>query len=195
MPTRRAGCAAAVLANGQICVIGGYGERGIIEGILATCELFDPYLQRWTSTFAPLVRARWGHGCAVIDDTIFVVGGCSLRHDAPPQEAFMETLRSCEVYNPSVGSWKVAADLKQPRAGARVVVLGRRYMVAVGGSDDVFGRCEVLPTLELYDVASGHWALLETQLSTPRASPAVAPIGDSQILIVGGAPLSHTDLP
>lgn len=188
MLARRAGCAAAALPNGRLLVVGGYDEKGIVEGLLATCEVFDPANQVWTLDTATLARARWGHGCASMKGLIYTVGGCSLRPGAPAHEAFMETLRSCEVYDPAVGGWSPCADLHVARAGARVVTLSDRYLAAVGGCDDVFGRAELLPTVELFDSQVGRWDLLEMKLSTPRTTAAVAPIDDHQILIIGGAP-------
>jgi len=100
----------------------------------------------------------------------------------------METLRSCEVYDPAQDAWRPCADLHIARAGARVVTLGDRHLAAVGGCDDVFGRAELLPTVELFDVRVGSWSLLDVQLTTPRTTAAVAALNDQQILIVGGAP-------
>merc|ERR1719420_1731631 len=146
-----------MLPDGSMFVVGGYDENGIVRGLLATCEAFDPYKQQWSQSFAPLLRARWGHGCASLNGRIFVVGGCSLRPGAPPREAFMETLRGCEVYDSITNRWEPSADLNRARAGARVITLGQgkgceggRYLAAVGGCDDVFGPAEMLPTVELY---------------------------------------------
>lgn len=100
----------------------------------------------------------------------------------------METLRGCEVYDPAQGSWGPCADLNIARAGARVVALADRYLAAVGGCDDVFGRALLLPTVELFDGRSGCWSLLDLPLSTPRTTAAVAALDDRQILIIGGAP-------
>lgn len=188
MLAHRAGCAASLLPDGQLLVVGGYDERGIVEGLLDSCELFDPVEQRWHQASERLGRARWGHGCASMNGLVYAVGGCSLRQGAPPHEAFMETLRSCEVFDPSVGSWRPCAELHVARAGARVVALGDRYMAVVGGCDDVFGRAELLPTVELFDCQSDRWALLDLQLSTPRTTAAVAALDDREILIIGGAP-------
>lgn len=188
MLARRAGCAAATLPNGRLIVVGGYDDRGIVEGLLASCEVFDPAKQVWSLESAVLARARWGHGCATLKGLIYTVGGCSLRAGAPPHEAFMETLRTCEAYDPIDGSWMSSADLNVARAGARVVTLGDRYLAAVGGCDDVFGRAELLPTVELFDSHAGRWDVLELELSTPRTTAAVAAIDDHQILIIGGAP-------
>jgi hypothetical protein len=74
------------------------------------------------------------------------------------------------------------------RAGSRVVTLGDRYLAAVGGCDDVFGRAEMLPTVELFDPTVNRWMLLSAQLSTPRTTAAVAAIDDRRVLVMGGAP-------
>jgi hypothetical protein len=64
MPTARAGCAAAPLPDGRIMVVGGYDEHGIVAGLLATCDVYNPKKQCWEEqgTIPSLRRARWGHG-------------------------------------------------------------------------------------------------------------------------------------
>jgi len=188
MSVRRAGCAAASLPGGKMMVIGGYDDKGIVKGLLSSCEIFDPASQTWDTSCAPLQRARWGHGCACLGGLVYVVGGCSLRPGAPPHDAFMETLRGCEVYDPQTGIWSSCADLSMARAGSRIVSLGDKFLAAVGGCDDVFGRAEMLPTVELFDIDVGRWSLLNVQLSTPRTTAAVAAIDDRRILVIGGAP-------
>lgn len=100
----------------------------------------------------------------------------------------METLRSCEVYDPVDDAWQQCSPLNTPRAGARIVTLGTNYLAAVGGCDDVFGRAEILATIELFDGCSCRWSLLTSQLSTPRTTAAVAALDSREILIFGGAP-------
>jgi len=164
-------------------------------GLLASCESFDPAAGRWSSSFAEIRRARWGHGCASLGGLVYAVGGCSLRPNAPPREAFMETLGGCEVYEPANDSWSPCASLRVARAGSRVVVLGDRYLAAVGGCEDVFGRAEMLTSVELYDPGAAMWALLDVQLSTPRTTAAVAALDEQHILVFGGAPsLASTEV-
>lgn len=189
MPTRRAGSAAALLPDHRIMVIGGYNEKGIAEGLLASCDVYNPYSQEWEKeAVAPLRRKRWGHGCASLGGKVYVVGGCSLQPDAQPQEAFMETLKCCEVYSPKENTWSPCAPLTIARSGSRVVALDDRYLAAIGGCDDVFGRAETQPTVELYDTTTGIWSLLDSRLENPRTTAAVAAIGPRQLLVVGGAP-------
>lgn len=202
MPTRRAGSAAAMLPDGRVMVIGGYNEKGIAEGLLKTCDVYNPVLEHWEKGgAAPLARARWGHGCANLGEKIFVVGGCSLQPDAQPREAFMETLRCCEVYSPSENRWTPSAPLRVARSGSRVVALGERHLAAIGGCDDVFGRAETQPTVELYDAFTSIWSMLDCRLMHPRTTAAAAVVGSGRLLVVGGAPslssaeVYHVQLP
>jgi len=192
MAVRRCGCAAATLPNGSMMVVGGYDERGIIDGLLASCEVFDPAAQHWSITTASLKRPRWGHACGCLEGQVYAVGGCSLRAGAPPHEAFMETLSSCEVYDPCAASeekaWRRCADLRVARSGARVVALGNQRLAVIGGCDDVFGRSEVLSSIELFDASANRWELLEPLLRVPRSTAAVAALDDSHMLVVGGTP-------
>lgn len=202
----RAGCSAATLGNGVLLVAGGYDSRGIVAGVLDSCEMFDPDKKIWRlESRANLLRGRWGHGCATVDGRIFCVGGCSLRGGSPAHETFMETMRSCEVFHPSdlrsvfgeAGVWSPCANLNIARAGARVVAVGDYSMAVVGGCDDVFGQAEVLRSVELLDVRrlEAGWSILSPELATPRTTAAVASIDEHRILVLGGAPsLSSAEL-
>jgi hypothetical protein len=193
MPRRRAGGAAASLPDGRILVSGGYDERGVVDGLLSTCDAYDPQQESWQACVADMLRARWGHGCTALGKKIVAVGGCSVWQPGVPQvrNAFMETLRSCEIFVQDAcvgtGSWHPLAPLQVARSGARVVALGERYLVAVGGCEDPFGRVQMQASVELYDVQAGCWSLLDAHLSNPRTCAAVAPLSSHQIVAVGGS--------
>jgi len=189
MPSCRAGSAASTLPDGRLLVVGGYGELGIAEGLLGTCDVYNPLIQAWEpGTVAPLLRARWGHGCAALGELVYVVGGCSLQPGVQAREAFMETLKCCEVYDPAVNRWTPGAPLQIARSGSRVVALNNRFLAAVGGCDDVFGRAETQPTVEVFDSMAGCWSLLSPRLRFPRTTAAVAASDARTLIVVGGAP-------
>merc|ERR1719436_1190823 len=100
----------------------------------------------------------------------------------------METLRSCEIYDPREDRWASFSPLRTARSGARVVALTGQRLAAVGGCDDVFGRAETQATVEIFDSITGCWELLGQRLVQPRTSAAVAAIDDRRFFIAGGAP-------
>jgi len=79
------------------------------------------------------------------------------------------------------------ASLRVARGGVRVVAVGGTHLVAIGGCNDIFGNAEMLCTVELYDALAGQWTLLDTRLSVPRPTAAVAPLDDTRLFICGGA--------
>eukprot|EP00927_Polykrikos_kofoidii_P087095 TRINITY_DN9953_c0_g4_i1.p1 TRINITY_DN9953_c0_g4~~TRINITY_DN9953_c0_g4_i1.p1 ORF type:complete len:500 (-),score=80.12 TRINITY_DN9953_c0_g4_i1:126-1625(-) len=187
MGARRGGCAGTTLPDGRLFVGGGYDERGFIDGILASWEAFDPRTNRWSSDISPMNVARWGHACASLRGKTYVVGGCSLVPHAPARDDFMQTLRSCEIYDPAQDRWSLGPDLCVARGGTRLVVVDDRHLVAVGGCDDVFGRADMLATVELLEASVGQWVLFASCLSVPRTAAAVAQLDDNSLLVVGGA--------
>jgi hypothetical protein len=100
----------------------------------------------------------------------------------------METLKCCEVYDPQENKWSACAPLQIARSGSRVVALDDRYLAAIGGCDDVFGRAETQATVEVFDVHTGVWSLLAGELVHPRTTAAAAAIDGRRLLLVGGAP-------
>ncbi|CAK8994291.1 unnamed protein product [Durusdinium trenchii] len=186
MQERRAGCGASCLPGGSILVAGGYDERGIISGVLDSCEIFDPAKQEWRMGKARLQKARWGHGCAFLAGRVFCVGGCT--PDDSSLEDHMETLRNCESYDPRTEKWHSFPALRIARAGARVVAVDERHLAAVGGCEDVFGHAQMLDTVELVNVHQGSWVLLNSQLRVPRTTAAVAALDDNFVFVMGGAP-------
>ncbi|CAK9117523.1 unnamed protein product [Durusdinium trenchii] len=188
MLARRAGCAAAALPNGCLMVCGGYDEQGIVRGVLDSCEVFNPLQQRWSKTGAALLRARWGHGCSVLGSEVYAVGGCALLPGSLIGEELMETLRSCEAYDVTTDSWRIAPSLNVARAGARVVTIAGGKLAAVGGCDDVFGRAEMLASVEILKQGNSNWELLDTQLGVPRTTAAAVALDAERILVMGGAP-------
>ncbi|CAD7922183.1 unnamed protein product [Amoebophrya sp. A25] len=191
MRKARAGCAACSIKDvdgkERILVTGGYDELGIVEGLLSCVEAFTPHIGTWMSR-TPMLRPRWGHGAACIRNRVYVVGGCSLHPRAPALETFMETLRACELYDPETEEWTELAALSVGRAGGRVTSVADRYVLIVGGCDDVFGRAEMLASIEILDTWDpSAWFTLDVALSEPRTTAAVVSI-DDRIIVLGGAP-------
>lgn len=199
MHQKRAGCAAVACcfsskkvgdkeSRRQILVTAGYNDEGIVAGLQSSCEAYCPLSNCWEYKGA-LNRARWGHGSCAVAGKVYVIGGCSLHPRAPADEIFMETLKSCEMYDPATDKWTDYPSLITGRAGGRVTTLEDRFIVMVGGCDDVFGRADMLTNIEIIDTQEEQpkWEYLDVTLRIPRTTAAVAAI-DSRIIVMGGAP-------
>ena len=179
----RAACGAAALPDGRLLVTGGYDARGIQEGLLASCEIFDPVAGAWTPASSDMSEARWGHGCASLGNLVYAVGGCSVRPEAPFHGDCMEPLRSVEAYDAATGCWAPCAQLHVPRSGARLAALDDRHLAAIGGCNDGSGpNSATLTSVEIFDSQVGHWALLGRTLSVGRSTAGVAAIGGEEVL-------------
>jgi hypothetical protein len=63
---------ASAIVGGKVYIMGGTNE-----GIISTVDVYDPTSDTWT-TVAPLLTARKLLGAAVVDNTIYAVGGAAL---------------------------------------------------------------------------------------------------------------------
>ena len=104
MPTPRGSLATATV-DGKVYAIGGLASKGgNFASVAYEVEVYDPSNDSWEqSTRMP--NARWGLGAAVVDDTIYLIGG-----------GLTSTLGACnyvDTYDPNLyTSWtEVAAHL------------------------------------------------------------------------------------
>ena len=56
-----------------------------------------------------------------------------------------------KVFDPSLEAWFEVSALRTGRAGGRVTAISERFLCVVGGCDDVFGRAEMLASIEILD--------------------------------------------
>lgn len=85
MPTSRAGCASAV-ANGQIVVLGGEGDKRQAGGVFSEVEAYDPVADSWTA-LPSMKTPRHGTGAATIGSgNVVMVPGGGLRQSLAPTD-------------------------------------------------------------------------------------------------------------
>ena len=84
----------AVLDN-KIFAIGGSHN---VEQFANTVEVYDPELDFWERSIAPLNFGRRCFGVAVVNDSIYVVGG--------------RVVNTIECYNKELNAWKVVGSVQ-----------------------------------------------------------------------------------
>ena len=107
-------------------------------------ERHDFETNAWEAV-APMAEARYEHAVAVLDGTLYAVGGYIDDDD--------DALNSVERYDPAVGVWEAVAPMTTARESHGMAVLdGKLY--AVGGRNDDDGA---LSSVERYDPALDAW--------------------------------------
>jgi len=123
----------------------------------------------WT-TKTPIPQLRAGSGCAVVSDTIYVIGG---------RDSAGNRYSTNYVYDPVNDSWSTRADMPTARAHIScAVVNGKIY--AFGG----WVGSTATGVVEEYDPAMDIWRTM-TPMPTPRYCLGCAVFQD-RIYIIGG---------
>jgi len=134
--------------------------------------VYDPQADTWTQK-ADMPYANAGHGIAVVDGTIYLIGG-TLRESSPPVSRVM-------AYDPITESWTQKADVPTARAFLSACVLdGKIY--AIGGAED--WRVSSYKHVEVYDPSTNTWTR-KSDMPTQRFSLGTCVV-DGRIFTVGG---------
>lgn len=128
------------------------------------------------STKTSLPAARAGAGCAVVNDSIYVIGG---------RDTAGNRYTSNYVYDPVSDSWITKSDMSVARAHiCCAAVNGKIYAIGgwVGGSPGSTGA------VEEYDPVTDTWQTM-TPMPTPRYTFCCAVVQD-KIYVIGGMNMS-----
>ncbi|MHC4600650.1 MAG: Kelch repeat-containing protein, partial [Planctomycetota bacterium] len=140
--------------GGLIYVVGGTTTGGVL---LTSVEAFDPTIDVWSATWAPLPTARTGLTCTAVGGLLYAIGGSDGTSYTAAVEAFDPSTPA------GVGTWStmMTHDIPTPRERHAAVALGGKIYVC-GGYNGSY-----LSTLEIYDPASGWTTGLP--MPSPRA--------------------------
>ena len=104
---------------------------------------------------------RYGHGCAVHEDRIFISGGYS-HYDG--------RLGQVDIYTPATMEWSLAGSLIIPRNNHQMVNLNG-FLTVMGGYGDITGWAPTdQDTIEEYHPDIQQWIVRNITLSLPRRS-------------------------
>jgi hypothetical protein len=159
-----------VLPDGEILIVGGFGEDG---GAEASAELFDPA----TGTFEPtgsMSVGRQSHTATLLrDGQVLIAGG---------YDPNGTRLASAELYDPTTGRFARTGRMGGPRADHTATLLRDGRVLMVGGTGPGYS---FLATAEVYDPASGTFSPTGS-MSVPRESSTATRLDDGRVLVAGG---------
>ncbi len=178
---------AAVLASGDVVLVGGIGCDGKAQ---ASTEIFHAATGDWTPA-ASMQQARWGHSSTVLPDgRILVVGGRS----TPPRVEQEEVLSSAEIYDPGRDSWTPTSSLHVARAlHVAALLTSSKVIVAGGHGQDPADIHSSTSTAELYDPATGTWTDTGSMRAGREEGGAML-LSDGTVLVAGGGQQVTTEI-
>jgi hypothetical protein len=139
MAVRRSGHAATLLPSGEVLVSGGSDWGAGLDGIQASCELYDPITGVWKAT-GSMLSEHSGHAAVLLPTgEVLVTGG---------QDRSSAYLSVSEVYDPLTGTWLPTAPLGTGRVGHHMLLLSTGKVLAIGGDTT---NAVSLTSCELYD--------------------------------------------
>jgi len=184
MTTARAGQTATLLPDGQVLVAGGFNEP--VPGAfsyLSSAELYNPATGKWTVT-GSMTTPRLGHTATLLPDgQVLVAGGEATVNGAPV------IFSSAELYNPAAGTWTRTGRMNAARELHTATLLTNGQVLVAGGYNDADPFNHSLASAELYNPATGSWALTGS-LNAPRYGHQAERLANGQVLVVDGTDVS-----
>lgn len=177
----------AVRMKDEIWVLGAFTGESPNEKPLEHIYIYDTASDQWRrGDPMPRERLRGSAGVAVYRERIYLLGGVTN----------MQKSKSCswvDRYDPKKGKWKKLADAPRARGHFHAGIC-KGIIYAAGGNspsgdmDDHSGN--LIADVDMYEIESGKWASLPTELSlpTPRAACATVNILDHIVVIGGESP-------
>lgn len=172
--------------DGKIYAIGGLldpkEKKPGLQGRLDIVEVYDPVSDTWAKR-ADMPTRRDGFATAVIDDTIYAIGGSGW----PQVGAGGPPLGTIEVYEPRTNRWGKRPDMPNLRTSFRMVVIADKIYLIGGHAEGAHGvRGERLASTEVYDPATKRWRLVPTP--TPPTLPPFSMVAvNGKIYAFGGS--------
>lgn len=136
----------------------------------------------WQSK-APLAVARSDHTATVLNNRVYIIGGCHEHQICPSDLPFCfcpNITQTVEVYDPFQNSWSFAPDLPHPRYRHSAATDGNKIYV-IGGRDLADN---IITSVDVYDSATQSWSTSPSlSLTTSDQSSVVV---RNQLFVFGG---------
>jgi Kelch motif len=173
MSTGRVDQTATLLGNGEVLVVGGFGN---LQLGLASAELYDPS----AGTFSPtgsMVEGRGNQTATLLGNgKVLVAGGYTGFPGAG--------LSSAELYDPSTGAFTSTGSMAAQRGDHTATLLSSGKVLIAGGFTN-FPCAPALASAELYNPDSGTFTATAS-MTTPRGRHAAALLPNGDVLVAGG---------
>src|SRR3954454_6177940 len=169
MPVPRDWHTATLLRSGKVLIAGGDDDGTA----LARADLYDPRTGKW-SRAGSMGGARYLHSATrLADGRVLVAGGYN-----------GGALATARLYDPKTGKWSSTGGMAGRRSRHTATLLADGRVLVAGGARNTSARSP-LATAELYDPATGRWAVARS-LGAARFLHTATRLADGTVLVTGG---------
>jgi hypothetical protein len=135
---------AVKMEDGKVLIIGGAKTSGV-DVPMSECEIYDPYLQTFSSTGSLSVARYQAKAHLLNNGKVLVIGG---------KTSSTASTASCEIYDPNTGIWSAAQSMNYSRGDFSSEILKDGRVIVMGGFQT--GSSETA-TVEIYDPVLNTW--------------------------------------
>ncbi|TLS26756.1 hypothetical protein PpBr36_04287 [Pyricularia pennisetigena] len=183
MPDEASRGSAAVGAAGDLLFLAGGMTRLIPQSTIASVVAYNVTADEWITDLPDLPEPRDHAGSAVIDGTLYVVGGRAFG-----QNNTKDTVYALDLQDPEAGWETKQGHMPTPRGGVAAAAVGHKIYTFGGEGNQAEGSGGVFSETEAYDVVSDSWERLR-EMEVPRHGSWAVAIGDGVYLPGGGVRL------
>jgi WD40 repeat protein len=174
MNEARSGHTATLLPDGQVLIVGGWGE----SNLTSIAELYDPQTGKFRNT-ASMFAPRAGMTATLLENgQVLIAGGESARNT--PQLI-------AEIYDPTTNTFTQSGSLNRGRSAHTATLLNDGNVLLIGGGS---GNNTILASAEVYHPTTGTFTSTG-DLSLVRYKHAAVLLQDGKVLVIGGS--DHND--
>ncbi|MEM1223070.1 MAG: kelch repeat-containing protein [Verrucomicrobiota bacterium] len=171
-----------VVIEGKIYIICAMTGKFPNETGLEKVLVYDPKADEWTwGHEIPAERQRGAAGVVEVDGQVYIAGGIVRGHVG----GYVNWM---DRYDPATGEWTVLADAPHERDHFQAAYLDGKIYAAGGRrtSQETKQLFELtVPEVDVYDIESNSWSVLEEPLPTPRAGGMTLTV-KKEIVVLGG---------
>jgi N-acetylneuraminic acid mutarotase len=149
---------------------------------LTTSMPFVSGVENSWATKASMHISRTGAGAAVVDGTVYVMGG-SQRYNVTDIEFSYKAINATEAYNPATDTWSQNASMPTSRDNFGVAVYQNK-IYCIGGRSFLGTSGTATNVNEVYDTETDSW---QTKIPMPTARSSIeANVVDGKFYLIGG---------
>ena len=167
------GATATLLPSGQVLLAGGWkvGDTSLYDPTNGSLEFLG---------YLPI----WGHTATLLKNgTVLMAAGSIFTGSDRYNDYGQESLRTAQIYDPSVGRFRPTGSMFEARDGHTATLLPAGLVLVAGGDSNY---TDTLASAELYDPASGAFTRT-SGMNGSRSGHAATLLQDGRVLIAGGA--------